>query len=249
MTRSRAALLHLIVSATIVGTALAIVFLVWYPGYLFTLSGAISPVLVMIGVDVTLGPLLTFIVFKPGKPGLKFDMAFIFTVQIIALGYGTLTLFNERPHFFVFAQDSFTAISAQQVDMDALRYEELWDKPLIGPINTFARMPEDPAERNRLFESVMFEGQPDLERRAEYYEPYANGLDTLRAVAKPLELIEPGTEEEQQAFARLKARYAEGSILLVPARTFKEDYSVVLDAESLEPIDIVRIDIWDRSED
>ena len=249
MTRTRAALLHLIASAMVVGTVLVIVFFVWYPGFLFTMSGTILPVLVMISVDVTLGPFLTFIVYKPGKWGLKFDMAFIVTVQIIALGYGALTLFNERPHFLVFAQESFTAVSAQQVDMDALRYDELRNKPLVGPVLAFARMPEDRAERNRLVESVLFEGQPDIERRAEFFEPFANGLDVVRAAARPLDRVEPSTPEERQALLRLSERYAGQAILLVPARSFRGDFSVVVDGKSLEPIDLVRINLWDRTGD
>ena len=38
-------------------------------------------------VDVVLGPGLTLMVFKPGKPGLKFDMAAIVVLQMVALSW------------------------------------------------------------------------------------------------------------------------------------------------------------------
>ena len=250
MTKIRAALLHFLVSAAVVGVVLAVVFFAWYPGLLFPLSGAISPVLVMIGVDVTLGPLLTFIVYRKDKPGLKFDLGFILTVQLIALCYGSLTLYNERPHFLVFAKDSFTAVSARQVDLSMLRYPELADKPSIGARPVFARMPEDPAAIQALLESVLFEGQPDLERRAEFFEPYAHGAQHIRRAATGIDDFVPKSEAEQRAISRARDRYGDryAALGLVPTRTFEANYAVLLDLESLEPLTVVRINAWTGSQ-
>jgi len=251
MTKIRAALLHLVVSASVVGVVLAVVFFAWYPGFLFPLSGAISPVLVMIGVDVTLGPLLTFIVYRQGKPGLKFDLGFIFAVQLIALCYGSLTLYKERPHFLVFAVDSFTALSARQVDLSALRYPELERKPRIGAHPVFARMPEDPAAAQALLESVLFEGKPDLERRAEFFEPYANGSEQIRLAATDIEDYVPQDESERRAISRAIDRYGSryAALGLVPTRTFHTDYALLLDLESLEPLTVVPVNAWTAGND
>ena len=243
MTRTSAALTHFLVSAAIVGTVLSVVFFVWYPGFLFAMAGAINPVLVMVSVDVTLGPLLTFIIFKPGKWGLKFDLAFIFAVQIAALTYGTLTLYKEKPHFLVFAVDSFAAVAKKHVDMSALRYEELADKPLIGPVNVYARMPTDPSERSKLIDSVLFEGEPDLEFRAEYYEPFENGAETIRARARDLDELSPANPAEAAEFERVRRRHPGQTLLVVPARS-EEDFGVLLDGATLEPFDGIRANTW-----
>ena len=245
MTRNRAAIVHLLVSALIVGSVLAVVFFVWYPGFLFAMAGALAPVMVMIGVDVTLGPLLTFIVFKPGKRGLKFDMAFIFTVQIAALAFGAITLFNERPHFLVFAVDRFTAVPARHVDMNALRYEELQDKPLGSPILVYARLPEDQSERSALIDSVLFEGKPDLERRAEYFEPYENGAETIRGRAIALTEFQAVNPAEETEVARAKRRHDALPLLVIPASSnTQEDFSLLLDEETLEPVKAIRASSW-----
>ena len=250
MTKTKAALLHFMVSGLVVGSVLAIVFFAWYPGFLFALSGAISPVLVMTGVDLTLGPLLTFIVYRKNKPGLKFDLAFIFSIQLVALGYGSITLFNERPHFLVFAADSFTAVSARQVDMDALRFDELRHKPAIGPVLAFADMPADPETRREFVESVLFEGQPDLERRAEFFEPYAAGADTIRARAIRIEAFDAADDAEAREIRRAIERHGGDRRLgLVPARSFDADYAVVIDLVSLEPIDAVAVNAWSSGQD
>lgn len=250
MTRTRAALIHLAVSALIVGSVLTVVFLAWYPDYLFELSGAIDPVLVMVGVDVTLGPILTFIVFKAGKPGLKFDLAVIFSVQVAALLYGTLTLYAERPHFLVFAVDNFVAIPARAVDMEALRYDELRTKPSIGPVMVYARMPEDPEVRREFVEGVLFEGQPDLERRAEFFEPYAYGAAEVRARAVDIGRFEPANDREADEIADARRRFEVGhpALGIVPTRSFADDYALVIDLATLEPLTAIRVNAWNRAE-
>ena len=251
MTKIRAALLHFLVSAVVVGSVLAVVFLAWYPGFLFPISGAISPVLVMIGVDVTLGPLLTFIVYRQGKPGLKFDLGCIFAVQLLALGYGSLTLYNERPHFLVFALDSFTAVSARQVDLSALRYPELVRKPASGARPVFARMPEDTAAQQAFLESVLFEGKPDLERRTEFFEPYANGAEHIRRAATGIDDFVPQNESERRVVSRARDRYSSRypSLGLVPTRALENDYALLLDLESLEPLTAIPVDAWRATDD
>ena len=251
MTKIRAALLHFLVSAVVVGIVLAVVFLAWYPGFLFPISGAINPVLVMISVDVTLGPLLTFIVYRRGKPGLKFDLGFIFTVQLIALSYGTLTLYNERPHFLVFALDSFTAVSARQVDLSALRYPGLERKPASGARPVFARMPQDTAARQAFLESVLFEGERDLERRAEFFEPYGNGAEHIRRAATGIDDFVPRDTSEQRAISRAKDRYGEQhpALGLMPVRSFAQDYALLLDLESLEPLTAIPVNAWSGNND
>ena len=66
--RKKTILLHLVVSAAVVGTLVAIIFLAWYPGPFFRISGAETVLATLIGVDLVLGPLLTVYLYKPGKP-------------------------------------------------------------------------------------------------------------------------------------------------------------------------------------
>ena len=250
MTRTRAASIHLAVSGLIVGSVLTMVFLAWYPDYLFELSGAIDPVLVMVGVDVTLGPILTFIVFKAGKPGLKFDLAVIFAVQLVALLYGSITLYRERPHFLVFAVDSFTAIPSHAVDMDALRYDELRSKPSIGPVMVHARMPEDPEVRREFVEGVLFDGEPDLERRAEFFEPYESGAAQVRARAVDIRRFDPANDREADEIAAARERFEAGhpALGIVPTRSFADDFALVIDLASLEPLTAIRVDAWQAAD-
>ena len=77
MTRYKASFIHFLLSAIVVGAIFSIIFFVWYPGPTFRIAGAVSIVLVLVAVDLVLGPTLTLIVYKEGKPGLKFDLIVI----------------------------------------------------------------------------------------------------------------------------------------------------------------------------
>ena len=187
MTRFQASRIHLVISAAVVGTVLAVVFLIWYPGPTFEIAGAKAPVYVLVGVDLVLGPLLTLIVYKQGKPGLKFDLSFIATVQLVALIYGSYTLFSERPSYLVFAIDRVSLVSAKSIDKSSIRYADLTQKPSGRLVNVFSRKPEDAEEFQGFLDSVLFQGMPDLDRRTEYWEPWESGADSIRSAIKSLD--------------------------------------------------------------
>ena len=122
MSRLQAFLVHLSLSAAVVGSGFAIVFFIWYPQPYFEVVGAWYLIRILFIVDVVLGPLLTFIVFKPGKPGLKFDLTVIALVQVAALMYGATIIYQERPYYLVFAVDRFELVARKDLDLSGIKY-------------------------------------------------------------------------------------------------------------------------------
>src|SRR5256885_4161050 len=117
MTRVRAASLHLGISVIVALIAVASMILVWYPPPLFQLLGGFELLLLIVGVDVTLGPLLTFVVFKSGKKGLKFDLSAIAFLQLSALIYGASVVFVARPGYIVFVKDRFEMVRVADIEI------------------------------------------------------------------------------------------------------------------------------------
>ena len=75
--RVKAFLVHLLLSA-VIGTAVGAVFwFILYPAPLFRAVGGLDIFLVVLTVDVILGPVLTLIVFRKGKKRLWLDLAVI----------------------------------------------------------------------------------------------------------------------------------------------------------------------------
>ena len=70
---------------------------------------------IIIGIDLILGPLLTLIVFKAEKPGLKFDLTAIGTLQAACLAAGLYIVYSERPLFFIYYDRYFYSSSADTI--------------------------------------------------------------------------------------------------------------------------------------
>lgn len=65
--RFQAFALHLAISALIALAVIGLVFFIWYPAPLASATGVTRIFLLLLAVDVILGPSLTLLVNKPGK--------------------------------------------------------------------------------------------------------------------------------------------------------------------------------------
>ena len=206
LNRWQAAGIHLALSVVIAAAVLAALLLVWYPQPYFRLAGGAGLMLILIGVDVVLGPLMTLVVFNPAKKSLRFDLAVIATLQVAALLYGISVMAQARPAYVVFAGDRFTVVAANAIDPESLAqakppYDAL---PLDGPRIVGARMPSDAAEREKVM--LLSASGVDLPLLPRYYVPFGEAVADLKAKAQPLDALakrKPGTTPEiDKAIAR-----------------------------------------------
>lgn len=107
----KASLLHFALSLVVIGSFALFASQVWYPSPFLEISGLLAILLILVTVDLILGPLLTFVVYKPNKPRLKLDLTVIAFVQLAALGYGMYTIHQGHPAYVTFAVDRFTLIN------------------------------------------------------------------------------------------------------------------------------------------
>ena len=125
---------------------LAALLLVWYPQPYFRLAGGAGLMMILIGVDVVIGPLLTLVVFNPAKKSLRLDLAVIVALQVAALIYGITVIAQARPVFVVFAGERFTVVPANAIDPESLASAKppFATLPINGPRTVGARLPDDP---------------------------------------------------------------------------------------------------------
>jgi hypothetical protein len=249
VSRARAVLTHLGVSATFVGAACALIFFLWYPHPYFLAAGAWQVLRVLIGVDLVLGPLLTAIVFKPGKRGLKFDLAVIALIQLAAFVYGVTTIYLGRPYFTVFAVDRFYVLARADIVRDELERHELdrWmAKPLRGPLVVAAERPNDAAGAQRLLDETIMQGKPDIERRPDYWTPYANAAGEVAARARPLARLKAARPQAAAAIGGLPARLGvpEERLGFLPLIARNRDLSFIVDMTSGAPLEVLDVDPW-----
>lgn len=113
ISKIKAFLLHLSISLVIFMTVLLLCLFAWYPEFYFTASDTRIPIYTMVFVDVGIGPLLTLIVYKRGKPGLLLDLAMIALFQIVALAGGIWVLYSERPVITVYHQGYYYCLNTE----------------------------------------------------------------------------------------------------------------------------------------
>src|SRR5258707_1853780 len=116
--RLKAFSLHLLSSATALTLILGSLYFGWYrwPGW--HLANVTTVVLVMVCVDVVLGPTLTFIIANQQKSRseLTRDIGIIVVVQLCALTYGSVSLWNGRPLYYAFSENVLQVVQAYDID-------------------------------------------------------------------------------------------------------------------------------------
>ncbi|MCU7886580.1 MAG: type IV pilin accessory protein, partial [Candidatus Thiodiazotropha sp. (ex Lucinoma annulata)] len=100
-TKFVAFLIHLSLSVCIALLVMLLVFRLWYPAPLHDLVGVKHIFYLLVGIDVVIGPVLTFIVYKKGKPSLATDLSLIAFFQLAAFFYGIWTVAEGRPAWIV----------------------------------------------------------------------------------------------------------------------------------------------------
>lgn len=175
-TRVSAALIHLCISAFVVGSVAAMALFVWYPGLYFDMAGASEPMLLIVGIDLVLGPLLTLIVYRQGKPSLKFDLTVIACLQVAALVYGSWALSSQRPMFLVFDRGSYEIVSVADLKGKDIPDDAAADMPVIGPKQVWAAPSDDPS----LMLSVIIEGADDVFLQPDLYRPIEMAIPTMK---------------------------------------------------------------------
>ena len=234
MSRWKASFIHLSLSAAIAISVIALMLLLWYAPPFFSAVGGYQLLLILLGVDVTLGPLITLIIFNPKKSrkALNFDFSVIALLQISALIYGMSVMYQTRPVFVVFSLDSFDLVTAnmlEQKDITQARHPDYRSLPLTGPIYVYTEMPTDIKDRNEVVMSSM--SGKDLPQFPQYYQPYAEHMSAAGRAAKPiaeLKKLNPDRVDEIADAVRATGQ-KEADLSFLPLRAKYEDMAVIVD--------------------
>ncbi len=218
MTRWKAAGTHLLLSIVVIGGIALAAFLLWYPYGLYRVAGLDRILLVMLGIDLTAGPLLTLIVYQQGKRSLKFDLAVIAAAQVAFMIYGLTTLWQGRPVFLVATPDTYTLVFANEVADDDLAQASRpeWRRlSWTGSQLVATRMPDDATQRREIIEDFMA-GGAGIERSPKYYQPYESLAPALVDAARRQTLDNASIAAGELAMP-IVSRRGEG-VLVIDAR-------------------------------
>jgi hypothetical protein len=193
--RLKALGLHLVSSAIALGLILGTLYICWYrwPGWY--LADAAKVIGVMAAVDVVVGPLLTFVIAAPSKrrAELARDIGVIVVIQLIALGYGTTSLWNGRPLYYAFSETVLQLVQAYDISPEEATWGRQQNPALAAhwyslPRWIWAPLPEDSAERQKIV-SAAVSGGTDIVGMPRYFKPWEAGLSQLKTRLKKLDEV------------------------------------------------------------
>lgn len=186
--RLRASGIHLGASFAAAGLAALLVFGLWYPYPYREISGGRHLFVLLVLVDVVVGPLITLAVFDRRKRWgkLRRDLATVAALQVVALGYGLWTVAVARPVHLVFEVDRFRVVHAIDVPQELLGRQpaQVQALPWSGPTLLAARPFRNASEGVGTVLAAM--NGTDIGVRPDFWEPYEVAKPRVRGAAKPV---------------------------------------------------------------
>jgi hypothetical protein len=247
---ARVALWHLGVSALVAVVVAALVFLVWYPPPFDQLIKGRELFLLLLGVDLVCGPLLTLVLFDPLKARYKWriDMALIVCVQSLALVYGITQVAGSRAVFLAFEGDRFRVVQAEDVVRERLDQAPAevgapgWGRPRL--IGTRLLSANDPTFASSI--QLAMQGlHPAF--RPERWVAYDSVRPDVQKALKPLTALKarhPLGSGELQHFQQTSGLddVALGYLPLVRGET--TDWVAIVRRDTAQPVAYFQLDGW-----
>lgn len=221
MTKTRAFLIHLAISLAIFAVLATIIRVFWYPDFFFDIDGGWEGLRLVIGVDLVMGPLLTLVVYKAGKPGLALDLTLIALVQSVCLCGGMWVVYSERPQVLAYVDGHFYSMSTGSFEEFDLAVPKRGDFPGNKPHWVWIDLPTDPIEQSAVRKQAIDNGVP-LRLLVERYQPFQMSREELEQAFPLAEIRKKDTgvgfltrwqeehpgELEDYAFFPLGTRYS-----------------------------------------
>ena len=233
--RLKPALIHLGASALLAALVAATVFGLWFPGAYRDFSGGTELFMLVVGVDLALGPLITLVIFDRRKPlaELRRDVAIVIALQLAALGYGLHMVSISRPVVLALEENRFRVVAASGVYAKELpvALPGFRSLSLTGPRRVRSVMPADPDKK---LESISLGlGGFDIGTRPSLWQPWNDAARAeALAHAKPLAPLArryAGRRVELDAAVSATGLPAQ-SLVYLPMVTFRDDWVALLDA-------------------
>src|SRR4051794_20212751 len=203
--------LHVTASTCLFLLALGTLYFGWYrwPGWYLT--GATTIVLIMAGIDIVLGPLLTFVIANPNKPRrvLARDIAIIATVQLAAMGYGLTTLWQGRPLYYTFSTRFLEMVQAsdlspEQIALGRQLNPEFAPHWYSRPRWIYSPLPKDDKVAQQIVMSTIGGGD-DVIQMPRYFRHWEEGVAELRKQLRPVaKMTELGMHDKEKAGQRMR---------------------------------------------
>lgn len=234
--RLKAAMLHLLLSGFVAGFVAILILFVWYPWPFSEMSGGISLLILLISVDLVLGPLLTFVIFDQGKKRAELirDLSFIVVLQLCGLFYGVHSIYLARPVAVVFERVFFRVITDVDIADSELSQAHARFKSSIlgGPIILGTRMSTTGEEKIDAITQAL--AGNDIGTRPSYWQSYSESVSQVLSKARPVKVLYLHYPKEQKIIdaAIKKTEMTSDDLLFLPIASKTANWTVLLDSKT-----------------
>ncbi len=244
-TKFKASSLHLLLSIVLVSLVMGSIIIFWYPTEYLGITNFKEIALLIVSIDLILGPLLTFVVFNPRKKNLRFDLAVIAIIQLSALAYGVHALYQTHPLYITYNHGRFNLVQANEVEPKDAKHDQFRISKLSSPKLAYAKMPNDTELQTEIMLGVDLKGDPDIDKRAEYFEPVVKNLDMiLKDSLDTVKLFDKNNLiASSRAFLKKHAENKDNYAYL-PLKGTSGDAIIVLDKQTAKLIGTIDADPW-----
>jgi len=167
--RIRCFLKHLSISVMVGCLTATTVYWIWYPGVLSKFIGVSQIFLLLLCIDVIVGPILTLFLAKEGKKGLWFDLVVVVIIQFTALFYGVWHIAEGRPVWLVL--NIYRIEVVKEIEMDYTNAKAPFSYTSWGaPKWAMVRPAKDKKETSDWIWMELEKGKSPVQR-AELYQP------------------------------------------------------------------------------
>lgn len=228
---------HLCISLFFAAIVLILIFFVWYPMPLDQALGVRHLIVMMIIIDVCIGPIFAWFVYKEGKKSLKFDLTVVILLQISAFVYGFYSLAKGRPAWVVYETYAFHIVKASDISVAHLdsALPEYRHASWFGPKFVSLQTPPKKVLLKNLQKNTIAMDHPM------YYRSLNISLNTLKNAVFPLEqLYQYNSKSDVDKFLN-KYPVATGWLSLSGSG---QDMVVLMKKETGEVIKIVNLRPW-----
>lgn len=224
---------HLLVSLFIALLAMGLVFWLWYPSPLDKALGITNVFLLLICIDVIVGPLLTLIVANKNKKSLKIDLLAIGIIQVLALSYGLYIVAQGRPVWVIYDAGRFELVQAYEA--------------VLKPDDSVSSHAFKPTLAGPIWGAVKAQMPPTISRGDAYYQAeFLQGYDQKIAVSVAAHSVNLAVlkrfNEPKKVDAILKA-YPEAD-RFIPMAAKQQSLVVLINKNVGQPIAIVNLSPW-----
>jgi hypothetical protein len=243
----KAATVHLGLSLLVAALAAALVFGLWYPYPYRELVGGTQLFLLVAGVDVVCGPLLTAVIFNPAKPKVELvrDLTLVGLIQLAALVYGMYSVALARPVHMVFEVDRLRIVTAADVQPDDLpKAKPPWNQlPWTGPSVIGLREPVNSDDMMKSLDLSLQGNEPS--QRPHWWQDFDLSRPVMLKRAKPMTALRSKHPLEAALIDAAVAQSGQGdaALLWLPLTSFKTTAWVALiDAKTALPLAYLPLD-------